>query len=173
MRWLSPILLAVVGLIHLLPVTGALGAPQLQRLYGVSVGDPNLLVLMQHRAVLFAIVGGLLLAAAFKPAWRTLAIAVGVLSVGSFLLIAWSVGGYGAPIRKIVWIDAVALGMLVVAALPEIRLMKTGAPTKTAEATASGALPMDPAVDEVGAEVPTVRFDARDPERATGDARVR
>jgi hypothetical protein len=119
MRWWSPVLLALVGLVHLLPVTGAFGAPQLERLYGVSIADPNLLVLMRHRAVLFAIVGGLLLAAAARADWRPLAITVGIVSVGSFLLIAWTVGGYNALIARVVWIDVVALGLLLAAALLE------------------------------------------------------
>ena len=112
-------LIGLVGIIHLLPVTGVLGAPSLQRLYGVAITDPNLLILMQHRAVLFAIVGGVLLGAAFRPEWRTLAITVGLVSVVSFLLVAWSTGGYNALIARVVWIDVVALVMLVVAALLE------------------------------------------------------
>ncbi|MGL6291135.1 MAG: hypothetical protein ACRC2H_10640 [Silanimonas sp.] len=130
MRWLSPILLALVGLVHLLPVTGAFGAPHLERLYGVAITDPNLLVLMQHRAVLFAIVGGLLLASVFKPEWRALAIGVGSVSVGSFLLVAWSVGGYNALIARVVWIDVVALAMLLVAAVLQLGTAKAAAPPR-------------------------------------------
>lgn len=119
MRWWSPVLLALVGLVHLLPVTGAFGAPQLERLYGVSIADPNLLVLMRHRAVLFAIVGGLLLAAAARADWRPLAITVGIVSVGSFLWVAGTVDGTNALIARVVWIDVVALGMLVLAGATE------------------------------------------------------
>jgi hypothetical protein len=115
MRWLLPALLVIVGLIHLIPVSGAFGAAPLQRLYGVPVSDPNLLVLLQHRAVLFAIVGGLLIAAAIHAPWRWLAIAVGLLSIGSFLLVAWRVGGYNALIARVVWVDVAALGMLALA----------------------------------------------------------
>lgn len=128
MRWLSPILLALVGLVHLLPVTGAFGAPHLERLYGVAITDPNLLVLMQHRAVLFAIVGGLLLAAVFRPEWRPLAIAVAGVSVGSFLLVAWSVGGYNALIARVVWIDVAALALLVIAGLLEALVARPASP---------------------------------------------
>lgn len=117
MRWLCPLLLIVAALIHLLPVSGALGAPWLQRLYGVPISDPNLLVLMQHRAVLFAIVGGLLLAAAFRPEWRMPAIVVGLVSVVSFLLIASVVDGTNALIARVVWVDVVALVALLGAGL--------------------------------------------------------
>lgn len=116
MRWLCPLLLIVAALIHLLPVSGVLGASSLQRLYGVAISDPNLLVLMQHRAVLFAIVGGLLVAAAFRPEWRMLAIVVGLVSVLSFLLIASVVDGTNALIARVVWVDVVALVALLGAA---------------------------------------------------------
>lgn len=117
MRRLVPLLLLLAGVIHLLPVAGVLGAPQLQRLYGVAIDDPNLLILLQHRAVLFAIVGGLLLAAAFKSAWRGLAIAAGLVSVGSFLLLAWQIGGYNTHIARVVWADVAALVLLLLAAV--------------------------------------------------------
>ena len=117
MRWLPAVLLGLVGIIHLLPVTGVLGASSLQRLYGVALTDPNLLILMQHRAVLFAIVGGVLIASAFKSEWRPLAITVGLVSITSFLLVAWSVGGYNALISRVVWVDVAALVMLGVAAM--------------------------------------------------------
>ena len=116
MRWLPAVLLGLVGIIHLLPVTGILGASSLQRLYGVAITDPNLLILMQHRAVLFAIVGGLLIASVVKPDWRPLAIMVGLISVVSFLAIAWGVGGYNPLIARVVWIDVAALLALAVAA---------------------------------------------------------
>lgn len=121
MRFIVPILLALAALVHLLPVIGVLGAASLERLYGVAITDPNLLVLMRHRAVLFAIVGGVLIAAIVRPEWRALAITIGMASVVSFLLIAWSVEGTNALIARVVWVDVAALGMLVAAALLHAR----------------------------------------------------
>ena len=60
-------MLIVVGVIHLLPLSGVLGGAQLFSLYGVPVDDPNLEILMRHRAVLFGLLGVFLVYAAFKP----------------------------------------------------------------------------------------------------------
>ncbi len=121
MKAFSAALWLLVGLVHLLPVTGVLGAASLQRLYGLPITDPNLLILLQHRAVLFAMVGGVMVAAAFVPAWRSAAAVVGFISISSFLLIAWSVGGYNALIARVVWIDVVALVLLLGAVLLNVR----------------------------------------------------
>jgi hypothetical protein len=50
-------LLAIVALIHLVPLTGALGPQRLQALYGLAFDNPDLKILMQHRAVLFGLLG--------------------------------------------------------------------------------------------------------------------
>lgn len=121
MKTFSAALWLLVGLVHLLPVTGVLGAASLQRLYGLPITDPNLLILMQHRAVLFGLVGGVMVAAAFVPAWRSVAAVVGFISISSFLLIAWSVGGYNALIARVVWIDVVALVLLLGAVVFNVR----------------------------------------------------
>jgi hypothetical protein len=115
MRQLITVLLIVVGIIHLLPVTGALGSRQLAELYGFPVDEPNLEILMRHRAVLFGLLGLFLIAAAFTPALQIHAFTAGLLSVGSFLWLAWSVGDYSPQIRRVVVADIIALLCLVIA----------------------------------------------------------
>jgi len=58
MRLLISAMLIVVGVIHLLPLSGVLGSARLGALYGVPIDDPNLEILMRHRAVLFGLLGG-------------------------------------------------------------------------------------------------------------------
>ena len=48
-------------------VVGVLGAERLNQLYGIDASEPNLAVLMRHRAVLFGLLGGFFVLAAFKP----------------------------------------------------------------------------------------------------------
>lgn len=110
-------MLIVVGVIHLLPLSGVLGGAQLFSLYGVPVNDPNLEILMRHRAVLFGLLGVFLVYAAFKPSLQCVALLAGALSVGSFLLLAWSIGGYNAPLATVVMVDLVAVACLVVGAV--------------------------------------------------------
>jgi len=109
-------MLIVVGVIHLIPVTGVLGGERLAALYGLRFDEPNLAILMRHRAVLFGLLGAFMVFAAFRPALQTLALVGGFVSVVSFLWLAWSVGGYNAELNRVFVADLVALGCLVVGA---------------------------------------------------------
>jgi len=108
-------LLVLVGIIHLLPAVGVLGAERLSGLYGVSLDDSNLVILMRHRAVLFGLLGLFIVYAAFKPSLQPLAFLAGFVSVISFLGIALSVGGYNDAIAKVVIADVVAVIALCIA----------------------------------------------------------
>ena len=108
-------LLVLVGIIHLLPVAGVLGADRLAALYGIALSEPNIEILMRHRAILFGLLGLFLVCAAFQPSLQTLAIVAGLVSVVSFIAIAWSVGGYNEPVRKVVIADIIAAVALIAA----------------------------------------------------------
>lgn len=112
MRHVVPAILLIVGLIHLLPAGGALGAERLAALYDIAFDDPATLLLMRHRAVLFGLLGAFLVGAAFAPRWRGPALVAGAVSVASFLLLAWRAGPLPAAIDRVVMVDAVAAGLL-------------------------------------------------------------
>ena len=114
MRYLVSAMLLVVAVIHLLPLSGVLGGERLASLYGISVNEPNLAILMRHRAVLFGLLGLFFLYAAFSPPYQTLAFIAGFTSVVTFFWLAWSVGGYNAQVARVVRADIVALACLVV-----------------------------------------------------------
>ena len=114
MRYILSAMLTVVGIIHLLPLTGVLGVSHLQSLYGVTIDDPNLEILMRHRAVLFGILGAFLIYAAFRPELQLAALIAGAVSVISFLVIAGMVGGYNAGIARVVTADIVAVVCLLI-----------------------------------------------------------
>ena len=114
MRKLVGAMLGVVGVIHLLPLSGVLGAERLAALYGMEFRDDSLAILMRHRAVLFGLLGVLLVCAAFVRSLQVPAFVAGFVSVVSFLVLAYTVGGYNAAVGRVVVADWVALGCLVV-----------------------------------------------------------
>jgi hypothetical protein len=116
MRYLVSASLILVGIIHLLPLSGLLGAERLAALYGLDFSEPNLSILMRHRAVLFGLLGAFLFVAAFRPALQPLAFVAAFVSVLSFLLLAWLSGGYNPQVGRVVTADLVALVALVIGA---------------------------------------------------------
>ena len=110
-------LLFAVGILHLTPLTGVLGGNWLRSLYGVEVTDTSMSLLLRHRAILFAIVGGILLVSAFTPAYRAMVIIVGMTSVASFLVLSWLAPPPPGPLWTVVYADLAAIVALTVAAL--------------------------------------------------------
>ncbi len=111
------VILVLVGLIHLVPVTGVLGSERLLALYGERIEDPNLLILMSHRSVLFGLLGLFLISAAWKPEWQVAALIAGLVSMLSFVILARLTGNYNASINKVVWVDLVASVALLAASV--------------------------------------------------------
>ncbi|MBK8809705.1 MAG: phosphopantetheine adenylyltransferase [Acidobacteria bacterium] len=126
MRYIISAMLVVVAVIHILPLAGALGNQRLTALYGLSFEDPNLSILMRHRAVLFGILGFFLLFAAFKPQYQTAAFIAGLVSVVSFIWLASAVGGYNSQIARVFYADIIALISLIIGAAAHIYQQRQG-----------------------------------------------
>ena len=116
-KWTTSAMLVVVGIIHLLPVTGVAGGPRLAALYGLTPGDPNLEILLRHRAVLFGLLGAFLVFAAFRQSLQPPALMAGFISVLTFLWLAYSAGDYNDQLARVVKADMLALICLAVGAL--------------------------------------------------------
>lgn len=87
MKLAASLLFLVAAAINLAPVVGVLSAERLAALYGLPFTDPTLEILMRHRAVLFGIVGALLVLAAFRPEHQSVAAVAGFVS-----MLSWSPG---------------------------------------------------------------------------------
>jgi hypothetical protein len=120
MRFVIPIVLLLVALIHALPVVGVLGATRVANLYGIAVTDPNLEILLRHRAVLFGLLAAFFVYAAFHRELHTLALLAGIVSVVSFLLLVVSVGGFNASLLGVVKADLLALALLAAAVVVHV-----------------------------------------------------
>lgn len=122
MRHLVTAALLLAGIVHLLPVAGILGGPRLAALYGVQVADPNLELLLRHRAVLFALLGLLLCTAAFRPTLRAPALLAGLASIVSFLALAAMGGSLNPQLTRVFAVDVAALVVLGAGALAWLRI---------------------------------------------------
>ena len=111
------IMLLIVAAIHLIPVTGVLGVPRLNALYGVEIAGSELAILMRHRAVLFGLLGFLFAYAAFRPPAQTIALGIAAVSTLSFILLAALEGPHNAAIRKVIVADWFALACIVIAVI--------------------------------------------------------
>ncbi len=114
MKHVVTAMFVIVAVIHLLPLSGVLGSERLASLYGLAFDEPNLEILMRHRAVLFGLLGAFLLVAALRPALQVFGFVAGFVSVVAFLWLTWSVGGANAQVARVVTADAVALACLLV-----------------------------------------------------------
>jgi hypothetical protein len=108
-KWLVPTMLALVALIHLAPLAGVLGAARMEAAYGVEIAGPDLALLMRHRAVLFGLLGGLMLAAIFVQALQPWALGLALLSAGAFVLLAWATPGHNANLARVAMVDVAAV----------------------------------------------------------------
>jgi hypothetical protein len=116
-RYLVTTCLIIAAIIHLLPLAGVLGSARLAALYGLEFTEPNLAILMRHRAVLFGLFGAFLVYAAFKPQLQGIAFVAAFVSVTAFLALAWSTGGYNPQLGRVVTADIVALIALIIGVL--------------------------------------------------------
>jgi hypothetical protein len=121
MRYVVPTVLLLVAAIHALPIVGVLGAERISQVYGVSVQDPNLELLLRHRAVLFGILAGLLAYSATRPDLHRLALVAGAVSVISFLVFAQSVPTLTPGLVTVSRADWLALLLLAIGAVTHLR----------------------------------------------------
>ena len=117
MRYGVPLILVLVAVVHALPLVGVLGAGKLAQLYGTPVQDAGVELLLRHRAVLFGLLAAFMGYAALRPELHRLALVAGLVSVVSFLLLSWVQpnSALSASLMTVVWVDLVALALLVVA----------------------------------------------------------
>ena len=114
LKYLVPASLIVVGVIHLIPLSGALSVGRLNVLYGTNISDPDLSILMRHRAVLFGLLGIFCIYAAIKPSLQFSALIAGTISVVSFLCLASMTGGYNDELRRVFVADIFAAAFLAI-----------------------------------------------------------
>ncbi|MEL7296234.1 MAG: phosphopantetheine adenylyltransferase [Pseudomonadota bacterium] len=114
MRTVITLIFILVGAINALPVVGVISATKLSSLYGIDVASPDLALLLQHRAVLFGLLGGLLVVAAWTPDFRTVAALAGIISMLSFCVLTVLLDVTNPALVRIAWIDVAAVVLLAI-----------------------------------------------------------
>jgi len=123
-QWVTRSAFAVVGVIHLLPLAGLLGRSTLESAYGVRLGEgQDLVILMQHRALVFGLLAALSFAAIAAPNLRLPAGLAALVSMLGFALAATQT--HGPAIAKVMWIDIGAGLFLAVGLLVHIKTSST------------------------------------------------
>ncbi len=112
MKRLVPVLFAVAAVINLIPWVGVVSATQLESLYSIPISDPNLEIVMRHRAVSIGLVGATLAVAVFRPGLRTVAALLGLTSMGAYALVVGLVGEPNAALTRVLHVDLVGLTAL-------------------------------------------------------------
>jgi sensor histidine kinase YesM len=118
MELILRIALFLTGIVNILPTLGAFVPSKMKNAYGIDMPDANFELLLRHRAVLFGIVGGLMLYASITTNYLSLASIIGLISMISFLILYFvSVGHINKSLTKVMKIDAVAAAVLLIAYL--------------------------------------------------------
>ena len=117
MRHALPILFWLIAIIHIIPAISGLSGSRLASLYGIEGDDQTLMTLLQHRAVLFGFVAAGCIYAAHAPPARWAVLIGAVISMASFILIAFMRGTTSGALSKIIIVDAIGLLLAALAAL--------------------------------------------------------
>ena len=109
--------LVVVGIINALPLIGVLSGQRIALAYDIDVNSPELSLLLRHRALLFGIIGGFVLASiVFEPLRASALIMAGISMVG-FLVLMWHEGVKSDALSKIAFADGIGLIALACASV--------------------------------------------------------
>lgn len=107
--------LGLSALINLLPALLAFRPQNITKSYGVAVDDGNYELLLRHRAVLFGIVGGLMLYSALTKAYYEIATGAGLVSMVSFVVLYFLTNKpINNPLKRVMQIDLIAILILLV-----------------------------------------------------------
>jgi hypothetical protein len=117
MELIFRITLFITGIINFLPFTLVFLPEKMSKSYGIDISNPNLELLLRHRAVLFGIVGGLMLYAALMKTHYYLSTAIGLMSMISFVVLYFHIGGINQELKTVMMIDVVASIILLLVAI--------------------------------------------------------
>lgn len=115
METIYRICLGLAGIINAIPFLIAFMPGKIMGSYGIAVSDANLELLLRHRAVLFGIVGVLMIFSAVSKKYFDLAFIIGMVSMVSFVILFKMIPGeINIELTKVMKIDLGAIVILLV-----------------------------------------------------------
>ena len=117
MENLYRLILLITGLVHILPFSFLFFTEQLQKSYGVDISDANLQLLLRHRAIFFGLIGVGMILSAIKKSFYGWASAIGLISMVSFVLLFYQIGGINQQLRSVMLIDVFISAALFLTAM--------------------------------------------------------
>ncbi|MFN7793194.1 MAG: hypothetical protein ACK5NM_11660 [Cyclobacteriaceae bacterium] len=115
MELIFRITLFIAGLINLLPALLAFLPDKISNSYGIDIPNSNYELLLRHRAILFGIIGGLMIFSAIVKKHYEISTIAGLISMLSFILLYFLIDkGINSELKKVMMIDIVATAILCI-----------------------------------------------------------
>jgi len=109
------ICLFIAGVINFVPSLLAFLPDKISKSYGIEIPNVNYELLLRHRAVLFGIVGGLMIYSAISKKNYDQSVIIGLVSMVSFALLFFlSKGEINTELNKVLKADLVGIVILVI-----------------------------------------------------------
>ncbi len=107
--------LFIVGLINIAPSVLAFLPNKISESYGIEIPNQNYELLLRHRAVLFGIIGGLIIYSSISKKNYSMAVCIGLISMVSFvILLILSNGEINSELNKVMKIDVIGIFILLI-----------------------------------------------------------
>lgn len=115
MELIYRITLFIAGLINILPSILAFFPDKISKLYGIGIPNANYELILRHRAILFGIIGGLMIFSAITKRYYEISTIAGLISMVSFILLYFLIGkDISSELKKVMLIDIVATIILLI-----------------------------------------------------------
>ena len=107
--------LFIAGVINFVPSFLVFLPDKIRSSYGIEIPDANYELLLRHRAVLFGIIGGVMIYAAIRKRHYALSVTMGLISMISFVVLFYLMDGTLNPeLTKVMKIDMGGIIILIV-----------------------------------------------------------
>jgi heme A synthase len=115
MELIFRITLFIAGVINLLPSVLAFLPDKISKSYGIEIPNENYELLLRHRAILFGIIGGLMIYSAVAKKHYEVSTFIGLISMVSFIVLFFLIGkDINSDLKKVMTIDIVGTVILCI-----------------------------------------------------------